>query len=92
MNNMHPVMQQALAAFIPPAETKEMTEYRAALRRFDWQFEFSEDNSIVCEGRNELEKLHKMQKELDPNGSIWKAVATEGHGIPRPIVKEVNHE
>jgi hypothetical protein len=87
-SNLHPIMQQALAPFAPPAESAELAFYRKRLRCFDWQFHFSDDASAVRIARVELANLHRMQAELDPDGRIWRAVAPGGHGEPQPITKE----
>ena len=44
---MHPTIAQALAPFVPAPESLEVAAYRARLRRFDWQFEFSDDARTV---------------------------------------------
>ena len=79
---MHPTIAQALAPFVPAPESLEVAAYRARLRRFDWQFEFSDDARTVREARAELEELRALRCTLDPMGDIWRAVAPQGHGVP----------
>lgn len=68
-----------------------LAEYRAALANMDWQFEFTEDHRRWATGTNDLARLHKMQRELDPTGEIWLATpGARGHGAPRPRVLEVH--
>lgn len=87
--NLSPVMQQALAPFAPPAESQELAAYRARLRRFDWSYQFSDDSSVYKRARAELAELHKLQAELDKDGSIWRAVCPGGHGVPGPKVRAI---
>ena len=85
--NLSPVMHKVLAPFAPPPESQEMAAYRQRLRRFDWHFEFSDDSSVVSRARDELAELHKLQAELDKDGSIWRAICPGGHGVPGPKVR-----
>lgn len=86
MQSPHPIIAAALAPFAPPAEAPELAAYRQRLRRFDWQFEFADDLSVLRAARAELVELRRLQALLDPEGRIWLAVAPQGHGIPCPIV------
>jgi hypothetical protein len=86
MNHPNPIMQQALAPFAPPVESDELAAYRGLLRDFDWQFEFSDDASVRRHALDNLAELRRMQTALDPDGSIWRAVAPGGHGEPQPKV------
>jgi hypothetical protein len=64
----------------------ELIAYRESLRRFDWQFEFSDDAGVRFRALYNLAELRRMQTALDPDGSIWRAVAPGGHGEPQPKV------
>lgn len=84
MQNLHPVMQQALAPFAPPTA---LTEYHAALSRFDWGFELSDDARRVERTRDALIELLKMQREVDKDGSIWMSYLPHGcFTAPRPVL------
>ena len=66
-----------------------MDEYRAALARFDWQFEIADDHAAWARGTNALARLRRMQRELDPTGAIWMSYpGAQTHGAPLPIVRE----
>ena len=86
-STLHPVMQKALAPFAPPAESPELAAYRQRLRRFDWQYQFSDDFNVYFSGKAELAELHKLQAELDKSGTIWNAICPGGHGVPGPKVR-----
>lgn len=86
MNHIHPVMAQALAPFAPPPQSADMDAYLAALRRFDWHHEFSDEHAKVIAGQAALKELWAMQLRVDPDGSIWRRMAPSGHGIPSPVV------
>lgn len=87
MNNLHPIFQQALAPWAPRPATDALGEYREALARFDWQYEFSDEHRVWAKGTNDLARLRKMQRELDPTGEIWMACAgAQKHGAPQPFV------
>lgn len=89
MDNMHPLMIQALQNFAPPPESDAMQQYRKALREFDWRFEFSDDGESHRQGSAALKELHAMQQALDPDGSIWRAMQPGRWGEPMPIVRDV---
>lgn len=74
MDNVHPVMAEALALIAPPAESPEVAKYRTLLRRHDWGHEFSDDWRWRQRGREELAKLRQLQAQLDPDFRIWNAV------------------
>jgi hypothetical protein len=64
--------------------------YGAALRRFDWQFQFSDDHTVWAAGSNALARLHKMQRQIDPDGVMWLATpGARGHGAPGPQIQRV---
>lgn len=84
MNNLHPIMQQALAPFAPRTE---LTEYHAALSRFDWAFELSDDAERVARVRRDLAELLAMQRKVDQDGEIWMSYLPSGcFTAPRPAV------
>ena len=64
--------------------------YVAALRSFDWQFQFSDDHTVWARGNNALARLHKMQRSIDPDGIIWmNTPGARGHGAPGPQIQRV---
>lgn len=74
MDNVHPVMAEALTLIAPPAESPEMAKYRNLLRRHDWGHEFADDGRWRERGRQELATLRKLQAEIDPDYRVWNAV------------------
>lgn len=58
--------------------------YKAALRAFDWQFEFSDAGWYVQNCRQQLQVLWAVQRAIDPDGAIWRSIAGSGHGTPGP--------
>jgi len=84
MQAAHPIFQQALAPFAPPSL---LTKYHQALQAFDWQFEFSDDHDVWARGTNALARLRRMQREVDPDGSIWRSYPqSRQHGAPQPVL------
>ena len=73
MDYLHPTMAEALRPLAPPAEGERMAYYRILLKRHDWAHEFSDDGRWRQRGRQELEKLRELQRELDPDFRIWNA-------------------
>ncbi len=95
MSNLSPVMAAALAPFAPrSSEVHALASeyaiglYRKALEAFDWQFEFSDDHARWALGHNALSNLYRMQRTLDPDGSIWLSYAgAHTHGAPQPRIQ-----
>ena len=50
-------------------------EYKRLLSNHDWSYEFSDDYRVWKRGLAEREKLNKMAKVVDPDGSIWNEYA-----------------
>lgn len=65
----------------------ERSTYEVALRKFDWQFEFSDDGEVYRRGREALQKLREQQQRIDPAGTIWLSIAPRSHGVPKPQVR-----
>lgn len=55
--------------------------YVRDLRRMDWTFEFSDDHTVYRRGRQELDRLRSIQRELDPRGTLWNQHATEFYKV-----------
>lgn len=82
MHSINPVLQQALAPFAPPSL---LTQYHQALQSFDWMFGFTDDHDVWARGSNALARLHRMQRKVDPDGSIWRSYPqSQQHGAPQP--------
>lgn len=46
--------------------------YVAALLRFDWQFEFSDDHAYWKRCRDELLRLRSVREEVDKDHALWR--------------------
>lgn len=46
-------------------------EYRHLLQDHDWTHERSDDQRAYLKGRREIKVLRKLQKELDPDWTVW---------------------
>ena len=62
---------------------ERLTDYRRALDRMDWEFEFADDGQVYRRGRAALEALYDMQADVDQDGAIWRSVAPSGAALPR---------
>ena len=58
-----------------------MQHYARDLRRMDWGFEFSDENPVYQRGREELARLRKIQRELDPGAVIWNQYAPDTYKV-----------
>lgn len=93
---IHPVMAAALAPFAPKSSNVHALAseyavglYRKALEKFNWQFEHAEEHAVWARGSNDLANLRRMQRDIDPDGSIWMSYpGAHTHGAPQPIVRE----
>jgi hypothetical protein len=50
-------------------------EYRAALKAHDWYYDYSDDYTAWCRGRDERDALRTARKQLDADGKIWNEYA-----------------
>lgn len=62
---------------------ERLADYRRALARMDWEFEFADDGQAYRKGRAALESLYDMQSEVDQDGAIWRSLAPKGAALPR---------
>jgi hypothetical protein len=46
-------------------------EYRAALKAHDWYYDYSDDYTAWCKGRDERNALLAARRTLDADGAIW---------------------
>lgn len=71
----------------PTDELATQEQYIAALRGFDWTFEYTEDHRVYKSAQAALIRLRQMQAHLDPSGEIWMAHKPANVG-PYPHVVE----
>ena len=66
----------------------EIAQYVQALKDHDWSFDYTDDNAVYQRGFNSLAKIKRLQKLIDPDGTLWNTVAPEAY---RLHVLEVAH-
>ena len=54
-------------------------EYRAALKAHDWYYDYSDDYTAWCKGRDERSALQAARRTLDPDYAIWNEYS------PKPV-------
>jgi hypothetical protein len=59
----------------------DMEQYKHALIRHDWTFEYSDSHTEWTRGREQRQALHGMASRLDPNYTVWNELAPEGYRI-----------
>lgn len=59
----------------------DMEQYKAALNRHDWTFEYADSHSEWTRGREQRIALHGMASRLDPNYEVWNSIAPDGYKI-----------
>jgi hypothetical protein len=68
----------------------KLAAYGQALKAFDWQYQFADDHSRYLAGEGALRKLHKMQRQIDPDGVVWmNTPGARGHGAPQPQIQRM---
>lgn len=72
-----------------PEYSAELLRYIRDLRSFDWQFEYSDDYSVVKRGQEALGQLRTRQRSIDPLGNIWKLLMPANCRHTPDVVKEV---
>jgi hypothetical protein len=55
--------------------------YVELLKRQDWSYEFSDDHSVYCRGRDSLKTLKTIQRDADPTGEVWNQYAPAEHKL-----------
>ncbi len=55
----------------------DLEQYKAALARHDWSYEYSDHYGTWVKGREERYALRGMAQRLDPDYSIWNSLAPE---------------
>lgn len=58
-------------------DTQEIERYRAALKNHDWYYNFSDDYRAWNRGKDSMESISAMRRQLDPNYEIWNEFAPE---------------
>jgi hypothetical protein len=72
------------------AAPSKLATYGAALKAMDWQFVMSDDHAVFQRGEEALRKLHKMQRQIDPDGVMWmNTPGARSHGAPQPQIQRV---
>lgn len=56
-------------------------EYKAALEKCDWFYEYSDDNRWYERGRDAMKALREAQRRLDPQGILWNSFAPRDYQI-----------
>lgn len=59
------------------AHAEHLQAYIAALRSHDWAFEYSDDHRVWRAGKDSLEALREMHRQIDPDGMVWNQFAPE---------------
>lgn len=85
-NSLHPLFVGILAGLgapLSPATIDQalVDQYVADLKAMDWTFEHSSDHGVWSRGRYELERLRRVQRELDPTGAIWREHAHPDYAV-----------
>jgi hypothetical protein len=52
-------------------------EYREALQNHDWYYDYSDDYTAWCRGRDEREALRAARAKFDADGKIWAEYAPQ---------------
>jgi hypothetical protein len=68
-----------------------LDRYRTMLREHDWSFEYSDDQRVWRLGRLAQEQLEFLQRELDPDFTIWNSIAPEGYRRKPPTLDPRAH-
>jgi len=65
-----------------PLRERQLAAYVAALVRFDWNFEYSDDHAFWKRCRDELQRLRIVREEVDKDHVLWRrhAPAEYHHG------------
>lgn len=72
-------------------EQANMVRYMRELNNFDWQFEYAEEYRVVKNGYIELAKLHELQKEVDPSGTVWRQyMPADSSHTPSVVMEKAN--
>lgn len=87
MEAIHPVMADILAAHgIMPTDYPRRAAYIIALKRMDWHYDHSDDQSVWQRARNELKRLRAERAVVDPDGALWLRYA------PATFHAEIHHQ
>lgn len=67
--------QRPPVAHPEPTPGPTLEDYRKALASHDWTYDYSDDYSVWCRGRDSLARLQAMARTLDPGLVIWREYA-----------------
>lgn len=56
-------------------------EYRAALKAHDWYYDYSDDYTAWCRGRDQRTALYTGRNRFDPDGAIWNEYAPKQYNV-----------
>lgn len=91
----HEGSEEILLGTVWPQEEPDMTEseltalrtqFIAALRAQDWDYEYSDDYTAYQAGKAGMDQLHRMVDQLPDGVQLWNAYAPVGRKIPVPGV------
>lgn len=71
-----------------PVDQAELQRYMRDLRSFDWQYEYSDDYSVIKRTQERLVQLRLTQRRIDPTGEIWLQFMPKGCSHTPSIVQE----
>jgi hypothetical protein len=59
----------------------DIAAYVQALKDHDWEFSYTDDHSVYQRGHNSLAKIKRLQKLVDPDGTLWNTVAPDAYRL-----------
>ena len=60
-----------------------METYVELLKKHDWSYEYSDDQSVWLRGVGQRQTLTRLQKELDKDYAVWNEHAPTDYRIAR---------
>lgn len=85
---LHPTIALALSAVAPPeivTAEQRRAAYEAALKRFDWRYEGTDDGNVYWRAHCEFKRLTAERQAIDPAGVLWNRYAIDPYRLPEPI-------
>lgn len=65
------LIKEVLSNAATSATTVKRAEYVGLLKTHDWQYEFSDDQRVWRKGWEQQQRMHQLQRELDPQHELW---------------------
>ncbi len=59
----------------------EIAQYVQALKDHDWEFSYTDDHSVYQRGHNSLAKIKRLQKQIDPDATLWNVTAPPAYRL-----------